>query len=175
VILAPLGLLQAVGNPVGQIYLAKGRTDLMFLIGMISTVVQVIGYAAGIPWGLHGVVLSYAIANLALIVPGTLVPFRIIGLTYRAFLNNLVPVLTLAGVMALVAFAWETGLEHFGVRQPLFLLASTVVVGVIVYVGLFIKVRPAVLADVLRPLAESGVKPLQRMAARFSPNRESGI
>ena len=68
-ILAPVGLAQSIVTTVGQIYTAKGRTDLMFKVGGTASVLCVISFFVGLPWGIRGVALSYAICVALLLLP----------------------------------------------------------------------------------------------------------
>lgn len=79
-ILCIAGVFQSIGSTVGQIYLAKGKTDWMFGWSLISTVVFVGAIFLGISWGLHGVAVAYTIAALMLVYPNFAIPFRLIGL-----------------------------------------------------------------------------------------------
>lgn len=166
--LAPVGLMQSVSSPVGQIYLAKGRTDLMFRVGTVSTICQVLSYIAGIPWGVQGVVISYALVNIPMFFLGTFFPFRLIGLRYRVLFASLRPAFLLSVVMTVCVAVWRFGLEGLGLHHAPTLLASTVAVGVLVYGGLMLVRKPPVVEDLLRPFAESGWPPLQRLAVRLT-------
>ena len=50
-ILAPVGLVQSIVTTSGVIYAAKGRTDLMFKVGGTASVLYVISFFVGLPWG----------------------------------------------------------------------------------------------------------------------------
>ncbi|WP_308872828.1 MOP flippase family protein [Thiothrix subterranea] len=68
-ILAPIGMIQSVVTTVGSIYTAKGTTGLMFKIGAVNAVVTVLSFIVGLPFGLEGVAISYAIANVLMLYP----------------------------------------------------------------------------------------------------------
>jgi len=152
-VLAPLGMLQSVGSPVGQIYLASGRTDVMLRMGIINSVVQIAGYAAGLPWGLQGVVTGYAISNLLLIYPGIGVPFHLIGLRLGDFFRCIAPAFGVAATMGAATYGWRIGLAHWLHPGAWATLSATVLFGVAVYAILLRVVKPAFLADLMRPLA----------------------
>jgi PST family polysaccharide transporter len=168
-VLAPVGLLQAITSPVGQIYMATGRTDLMFRVGLASSAAQVIAYLAGLPWGVEGVVAAYAAVNVLLFFPLTAVPFRLIRLRYRPFFSALRAVLGFSAAMAGIAALWRAAIEAAGVHSPLAVLLSTSLVGAAAYTAMLLAGRPAVLADLLRPLSGTGLAPLRRFAERFGP------
>ncbi|MBV8866683.1 MAG: MOP flippase family protein, partial [Acidobacteriaceae bacterium] len=79
-ILAPVGMFQAVGTTVGQIYMATGRTDLMFRWGLFASPITVLSFVVGLPWGVKGVAISYAVSTVLIAYPVFLIPARLIDL-----------------------------------------------------------------------------------------------
>ncbi len=165
--LAPVGLFQSVASPVGQIFLAKGRTDLMLRLALFFGPVQIAGYLAGSPWGLQGVAIGYAVANLVLAYPNFAVPFRLVSLRLSALLAALAPGAAIAAAMAAGALGWRMGLEAWGEQRPRLVLITTVLVGILVYVALLLKFRPPVLADLAQMLAHTRVGALRRLASKY--------
>lgn len=92
-ILAPAGLLQSIVTTVGTIYQARGRTDWMFRIGIVTSLVAVAAIVTGLQWGVVGVASCYAAATALLVVPNLYFPFRLIGLPFGEALRRLYPVL----------------------------------------------------------------------------------
>jgi O-antigen/teichoic acid export membrane protein len=82
-ILAPLGAVQSITTTVGDIYMATGRTDWALWWTVGAGLLIVASFAAGLPWGILGVTVSYAIVFLILAYPGFAIPFRLIGLRVR--------------------------------------------------------------------------------------------
>jgi O-antigen/teichoic acid export membrane protein len=145
-ILAPIGLFQSVQATVGQIYVAKGRTDWMFWIGTYVAVVSVIGFLIGVRWGTLGVATSYFIVYFLLVLyPSLHVPFRLIDLSVAEFVRRLWPQFCITFGMAGVCLAWLAGLRAAGVANPTIQLLSTVAIGAVVYVGTVLLVRPLAL------------------------------
>lgn len=105
VILAPVGLAQSIYTTNGQIYVAKGRTDLHFRYGGIAAVLYVISFLVGLPWGIQGVALSYAICNALIILPQLHLAFRLIELRLMDLWQTLKPVVGATILMALVISA----------------------------------------------------------------------
>jgi O-antigen/teichoic acid export membrane protein len=151
-ILIPVGVMQAVGVTVGQIYQAKGRTDWMFRWGILATTCNVIAFLIGVQWGTKGVALAYLVMNLLLLYPNFAIPFKLIELPFGQFVHSVKNVLGLALFMALVAGSWHFALRQMGVTNAMVLLASTVAVGVIVYVPLLLRMNPPGVADVIASL-----------------------
>jgi PST family polysaccharide transporter len=79
-VLSIVAVLQTVGATVGPIYMATGRTGLLFAWGIVSGVVVVGAFVLGLSGGIVGVAISYAVASVALTYPGLAIPLRLIGL-----------------------------------------------------------------------------------------------
>ncbi|MFN0169844.1 MAG: MOP flippase family protein [Bryobacteraceae bacterium] len=166
-ILAPIGLLQSVANPSGQIFLATGRTDLMLRVGVASMVIQVLSYVAGVPWGLQGVVISYGIGTLAVVYLCTAIPYRLIQLRVLDIATRLAPIALAAATMALAAFGWRVLMQSLIHANPVLVLFTTVLFGMALYAAFVLHLRPPVLADVLQPLENSRFLVARRFAARY--------
>jgi PST family polysaccharide transporter len=108
-ILAPVGMTQSIGSSAALIYRAKGRADWMFRWFLVSTSLTVAALVFGMRWGIYGVAFACLSINLLLIYPHYLLPFRLIGLTWREFLRPLAAPLLASLVMAATA----SGVVHF--------------------------------------------------------------
>ncbi len=64
-----VGLLQPVSNSVGWLFISQGQTDRMLRWGIISTVLSVISFCIGLPWGANGVAASYSLVWLFITMP----------------------------------------------------------------------------------------------------------
>ena len=64
--LAVAGLLQTVGYTNGWLYLTSGRAWALARWGLISRPIIMASFAVGLPWGITGVAISYAIAQVVL-------------------------------------------------------------------------------------------------------------
>ena len=76
-------------SPVGNIYLARARTDLMLLWGLISGALLVTAFVVGLQWGTVGVARAYALASGLLLAPGLIWPLRLIETPMRDLLAAL--------------------------------------------------------------------------------------
>lgn len=148
-ILAPVGLGQSIGATVGHIYMAKGRTDWMFRWGLFSSLLVVGSFIAGLPWGVKGVAVSYAIASYALAYPSFAIPFRLIGLRVGSFAAALCPVLAYSLVTFLAALTVRLLMERSGAPAAV-VLAASVAAGAAVHAGLLLYFRPPFLRDLAR-------------------------
>ncbi|WP_432538143.1 oligosaccharide flippase family protein [Kineococcus auxinigenes] len=122
-VLCIAGVPQCIATSVGWLYQSQGRTTLMFVMGVISSVVGVAAMAAGLHWGIVGVawgvlVKSWVMTPVALHVSG-----RLVSLRASTTLRNALPTLLAAagmgavvwGVPGLVgwdrAAAWTVGVQ----------------------------------------------------------------
>lgn len=127
-ILAPVGMLQSIVTTVGAIYLAKGRTDYMLRWGIVTGILAMVAFAIGLPWGVRGVAVAYALATAICLIPNCVIPFRLIQLRIGELRSALLRpfICSAAMFMALV------GLQ---VLLPLH-LSSGSILGILVLVGL---------------------------------------
>jgi PST family polysaccharide transporter len=165
-ILAPVGILQAISSPTGQIYLSIGRTDVMFRLGLVSAVIQVLGYIIGVRWGLEGVVLCWAISSIPVSCAGVYVSHRLIDASPAKLLRNLLPVLACSLTMAAAAWAWKASTSSLAWR-PSAILFSTVALGALVYLIVILIFRPAFGASLAQILSYSGNRSLQRIGSLY--------
>lgn len=170
-ILAPVGLAQSVQTTVGQIYVSKGRTDWMFRFGCISCVVLIATFIAGVRFGTEGVAGAYCIVYWGiLMIPGFLIPFRLIDLKLTAFASALWPQILLTGGMTLVCWLWLRLLENLSVVNPWVQLLSTSLLGAAVYICSFVLFWPAVMRHVEDVLVTSSLG--SKIAARLVSSRQ---
>ena len=135
-ILAPVGIFQAVGTTTGQIYMATGRTDLMFRWGLFASPITVLSFVAGLPWGIKGVAISYAIGMVLIAYPLFLIPSRLIDLSLLELWRAVQPIALATGCMFIVTVLVESLIKSM---PPIETLAICIPVGILTY-GIFIKI-----------------------------------
>lgn len=144
--LAPIGMVQSIVTTVGSIYTAKGTTALMFKIGAANAVVTVISFVIGLPFGVEGVAIAYAIANAIMLFPNLKISWDQIDLGVLEGLGKLMPFFVASAVMAaMVNFqgAWLA----VNNLSPLLVLSLQVLTGIFLYVGvLFLFHRQLILS-----------------------------
>ena len=148
---APIGLLQSVGTTVGTLYLATGRTDLMFRWGIFAGTVAIVAFAVGIEWGLQGLVFGYAIAMAILFLPSLMIPLRLVRLRVSRVLVNLLPSVLAAVAIALVIALANRMWGRFMDFQ-IFRLGVLVALGVLSYGVLSYFLQRELLQDIARTL-----------------------
>jgi O-antigen/teichoic acid export membrane protein len=130
--LAPCGFIQSLVSTSGCVFMAKGRTDQMFRLGVAATVVQVTGFAIGIRWGVVGVAACYLVANALCALPVMYFALRLVGQTLGGFLAAIrLPVL-LAIAMAAVVSGVRTLISDYLGSESLE-LATLILLGVACY------------------------------------------
>ena len=171
-ILAPVGLVRSIQTTVGQIYMSKGRTDWMFRFGAVAGCILVTSFLVGIHFGVTGVAAAYCFAYLGLtMVPGFVIPFRLIGLKVSDFFVAMMPQLLITGVMTLVCWLWLEALPLMGITTPGVELTATVLLGAAVYLILLMLTWPTVLQHLELAMTSSGkprVTQTLTSAKRFS-------
>ncbi|TWT89732.1 Teichuronic acid biosynthesis protein TuaB [Pseudobythopirellula maris] len=153
-ILAPIGMLHSIQTTVGQLYLAKGRSGLMFVWGVISSMIFVASFLIGIPWGVKGVACSYAVANLLLLYPCLHIPFGLVrSLSVGRFMRSLLPHAIVIGVMAAAMHVVTVVMDQAGIDGALPILLVSILVGSVTYVAIVVVVRPVGFTDVVSALS----------------------
>jgi PST family polysaccharide transporter len=166
-ILAPIGLLQSATSVTGQIFVSQGRTDLMLRWGLASAVANVASFVVGLPWGIRGIALAYAAANVLMWHPVVAAQLRLIGLSPGALLKALGPTLGISLVMGAGALAWQFAMGVAGMSNPWYVLLSTSMVGAALYLVLLLIAWPAALDDLTHVLSSNGPAWLRRLAVTF--------
>jgi PST family polysaccharide transporter len=148
-ILAPVGLLQSLTTITGQIYLATGSTGAMFRWGTLFSAVLVVGFIAGLPWGIIGVAAIYAVLSALLLIPNLAIPFRLISLPLTALWKSiqLIAVSTAAMTAAVAALRWVLVFQLK--TPPLVTFGTCAVLGAAFYFVFMYYRRSAVLHDVV--------------------------
>jgi O-antigen/teichoic acid export membrane protein len=148
-ILAIAALLQSLTMSVPDILAATGRVGRLFQFSVLSTLLQVGGFAIGLHWGLVGVAWSYAITNgfLAPLLIG--LGLRALGIDWRMFVRQLVPVATATACMAAPALALRLWLESMHI-DGLVRLAFVVALGAAVYSSVSLWNQQELVSDVRR-------------------------
>lgn len=146
-VFAPLGAAQALYGTVGLIYNTQGRPDIQLRWTAFSSVMYVFSFVAGLHWGIVGVAVSYASMWTVLMVPSFVIPFRLIELPGRRFVQALWPTIWPSLAMVSVCWVWLRALHQLGIHNALAELFSATIVGGSVYIGVILWRKPLVLFD----------------------------
>jgi PST family polysaccharide transporter len=166
-ILAPVGLVQSVQTTVGQIYMAKARTDWALRWNIASGCILVTSFLIGIRFGIMGVAVAYCIAYLGItMIPGFIIPFRLIGLKLSDFARALMPQVLITAGMAIVCLLWIQLLGTLGIQNQWLVLTSSVIVGAAAYILTMLLVWPPVLEYLETVMTASGRASLALLLSR---------
>jgi len=149
--LAPIGFIQSIVSASGAVFMSLGRTSLMLRIGVISSLVHVIGFVIGVRWGVTGVAASYFVTNLLMAAPTLLLVLRCLnarpGALAEAVRGPIVMSLAMGGVL-LAARAGVATLDFPRIAQLTILIGA----GGALYLALAHFLARALERDVFRVL-----------------------
>jgi PST family polysaccharide transporter len=150
-LLCPAGMIQSLTRTVGPAFVALGRPDLLFRVGLFAGVVVLCGSIVGVRFGVFGVALAFAISTAVTALPTIYLALRQISASPRPLLSALEPVVSATGFAALVMLALGSVLGM--ADDPSWALVVSVgIAGAVAYWGLIALRRPPVLDDLLRVL-----------------------
>lgn len=147
--LAPVGFIQSVVSAGGVVYQALARTDLLFRLGVFSSVLTVTGFVVGVHWGLLGVAGAYFVVTLINCVASLGVLLHLMQQPVSRLLGAVLPNVAKALVMAMILYFAEIELRAVE-WPPLLRLISLSAAGGLIFLALTrIHLMPAD-RDVLR-------------------------
>jgi PST family polysaccharide transporter len=125
-------------NPIGMVLLALGRADRQVKITLLDSASIVLGYVAGLRFGLEGIAIGFVVVRAITYLPITIAMLHGTGVRTTQLLRSSVPPLTAALVAAATgALALAAMGERFDA------LVTTVLAGTIMMIGyLFILLLP---------------------------------
>jgi O-antigen/teichoic acid export membrane protein len=132
-IFALAAIEQSIGTNVGWIFLSQGRTDVLFKVGVFTTVVLVISFVVGLRGGVEGIVIAYTIATYLAAYPVFAIAFRLIDMKVKYALAPLWSVTLATLTLGLVAFLLQFSLAKLGITQDLTILAIVTAASLLVY------------------------------------------
>jgi PST family polysaccharide transporter len=151
-ILAWVGVLQSVTNPIGLILLATGRTDRLLRWGLFGSTACIIALAIGASFkSTERVAFAYLLVNLALTYPAIAFCGRTVDLRFGEMINFLFPNIFSTALMVGVVLLVERLVSWRLV--PTERLGLDALVGSAVYVGSSIALRNPALLEFRRLLA----------------------
>ena len=152
-ILAPVGLVQSILTTTGVIYTAKGRTALLFKVGGTASVLYVISFIVGLPWGIRGVAFSYSACVGLLLLPSLYIPFRLIDLRLIDLWHGLKGIAASTTLMTVVVLASRRVVTSYAHMLPVVDLFLFTAIGAVVYGVTTFLLRLPVLLDLSEMVA----------------------
>jgi O-antigen/teichoic acid export membrane protein len=101
-VLALLGILKALSNPTGSLYLAKGRADIGFYFNLAMVIVNTVVFITVVRFGVDVLAVSYVAINATFFIIGLIILYRLIALDAKTFIRNLSLPFVCSIVMAVV-------------------------------------------------------------------------
>lgn len=132
VVFSIIGLIQSVFTQTGVLFQTKNKTDVWFKWGIFTTFFYGISYIIGLHWGILGVAVAYLIANIILIIPGLIIPFKYFDCKISELFINLKEVILISIVMLLSILT----LKYFlvGILSKPILFIVLILFGVFTYI-----------------------------------------
>ncbi|GAA5483649.1 lipopolysaccharide biosynthesis protein WzxC [Haloferula sargassicola] len=127
----PIGMLQCLINPLGNAYLVAGRNDEFFKIGVINTVVIVLSFVCGLPFGVKGVAIGYLVANLIMCFPIVHRALRMMGSSFNDWIMQTSLLWFIPGLSLVISYRFSEMPSPWDIvaRGGVTLLISLLVVG----------------------------------------------
>ena len=113
--------------------MSQGRTDVLFKLGVFTTVITVISFVAGLRGGVEGIVIAYTLASYMTAYPVFAIAFRLIDMKVKYALAPLWSVALATLTLGIVAFLLQISLEKLGVTQDLVILAIVTAASLLTY------------------------------------------
>jgi O-antigen/teichoic acid export membrane protein len=144
--LAPAGFLQSIMSSTGAIFMARGRTDLMMRVGVLTAITQLSAFAIGAQYDVLVLAALYSASNLLNFVPVMLVTLRQLDSSLADLAKVLAAPVASSVVMAAAVRGVVWACEREGLT-PLLTLAVACPFGVAVYLAVLTLVFRRKLTD----------------------------
>jgi PST family polysaccharide transporter len=150
-ILAPVGMLTALGATPGQLFLALGKSGLRFWWSVAYTTLIASAVLLGVTGGIQGVAVAYATVIVPINVAAFWLALRLVQLRLNALWSELRATFMLSGLMGGAVIALRLVLSALQVPQAMALMLC-IAAGAAVYVAGARVVSPRALADLYQLL-----------------------
>ncbi|NIM12121.1 MAG: MOP flippase family protein [Candidatus Aminicenantes bacterium] len=135
-----LGILYSVGNPMGNLVLAKGRADIGFWENLAKTFFLFVANYIGLRWGIYGVACSTLFVTLFLFFPaGFFIRYYLVKMKAPEYLEQLKNPLLFALTAAAVILLLQKYIISLGILGELLLLSGIFVIIYIILLLIFDK------------------------------------
>lgn len=135
----------------GNIFIAKGRTGIWLIWGIVAGGISALSVFLGLPWGLFGVSVAFGIGTLFLVYGSLVLSFRLIHLHLYELFSVVKPFAVATLLMALGTLGIRSLLDYFVVPQ-ITVLGVCIAVSIAIYGLVMIIARPTAFSDFLELL-----------------------
>jgi PST family polysaccharide transporter len=149
--LAPVGFIQSLNCSTGTVFAARGRTDLLFRLGVFGAIVQVSAFLIGLRWGVTGVAACYLVANVIYAIPCLFFALKQVNRSLFDLAAAIWRPIILALLMALVLSALRSAIPNLAVINTI-TFVTLVCLGCVLYLFSAYLLSGAILRDMLRLL-----------------------
>lgn len=129
-VLAVVGAVQAITKINTSIFMALGKTRLMFKVGLFSKLIVIAGIIIGLKWGLMGVAGAYLIASLLAFIPELFHTCRLMILPFAKWFSNVAAIMVYTIVMLISIVIAHHYLKPFSYSVQLLIIPF----GMLIYV-----------------------------------------
>ena len=140
-ILAWVGAFQPFDSLTGTIFVARGLTRWIFWSGLISTIITVMGFIFGLPWGLIGIAWGYAISQAFLALVVLPIQYRRVEVSLGRLLKGMALPGLASACMAIAVLIVKLTLKSHVAISPASKLAACVPTGVLSYAAVLLLFR----------------------------------
>ena len=158
-ILAFVGMLQSLAALNSVVLPVLDRTGTLFRFSLVTVLLSLAGFVAGLPWGIEGVAAGYLAANLIVVPLYTRVTGLALGVGLRTFAGTMRGVAEASAAMFVAVVLAQAGLVEAGVLPAAVRLILVVALGVVVFVPLCVWRAPEIRADLRRLLRRENSPP----------------
>jgi O-antigen/teichoic acid export membrane protein len=153
-VLTIVGAVSSIQATTGLLFISQGRSDIELKWSLFGTTCYVVGFFAGLPWGINGVAVGYAIAFVLSAPICFFIALRLVGLELRSLAVSLAPAMFGAAALglSLAGLRATEFVQTMNVNSRLLLL---VCVGVAIYAGFTLVFRREFMAEVRDTLKQA--------------------
>jgi PST family polysaccharide transporter len=150
-VLCIVGAIQVVLGTTGLVMMSCGLGGRYLLIGIITAVVSICAFLIGSMWGVFGIAVAYAVANVLLVFPVLIISFRNTPVTLAIFFRSIEPQYRISLIAVGLGYAIT---RLFTVSNPILSLLMSLVSFCLIFfsVSLFFKEGREALTQVRRIL-----------------------
>ncbi len=134
--LAPVGFIQSLTSTTGSVLMARGRTDVLFYLGIVGTILVVAAFGIGVKWGVAGVAAGYFVENAVEFIPVFYIVFRELGEDLSRFFRTITVPVAITAVMLVAVWSFRELVVAGSGLSELVQLIILSLVGAVTYAGL---------------------------------------
>jgi PST family polysaccharide transporter len=134
-VLAVAAFIQPVVTTVGLVLISLGQSKRYFTVGTINSIIIVISFILGLPWGAIGVAIAYTIASYVMSVPVSWYCFRRSPISLTDFFSAISRPVIASIITGFVVFSVRSYLANF---SDAFSFVLSLIIGLLTYIVVLI-------------------------------------